>query len=325
VKALRVALVAGLAFTWSSIALAQDAAPTNNKDEEAREHFTAGVNLLQDPAHPRYDEAYIEFKQAYALKASPTILGNMALCALKLERDAEAIDLYTRYLAESPGLDPQERTQVERDLSTLRAGLAKITVSSRPDGAIIHDTRMPAQGERITNVYGPISGQTELGIRRGHHLIKAHFPGGTEQSWEIDVNGGEAHVFEKPVEPEAPPVVPEPTPDQTRPEQKADRPLTKPIYVSGFVTIGLGAATLVTGILALDAHSRYGKANDGSDPENAADIRSSGKTLNVVSDVLLIGTIIGAGVTAYLYFTRPQKAGSSQMSFVRGTFLSGEF
>ena len=37
--------------------------------EEARSHFTAGVNFLQDPDGARYDDAYREFKAAYA--ASP--------------------------------------------------------------------------------------------------------------------------------------------------------------------------------------------------------------------------------------------------------------
>jgi tetratricopeptide (TPR) repeat protein len=68
--------------------------------EEARQHFKAGVNLLNDPDGPRYEEAYREFKAAYASSPSYKILGNLGLCAMKLERDGEAIEYYDRYLQE---------------------------------------------------------------------------------------------------------------------------------------------------------------------------------------------------------------------------------
>src|SRR6266481_4578482 len=59
---------------------------------EARTHFAAGVNLLRDPDGARYEEAYREFKAAYAASPSYKILGNLGLCAMKLERDGEAIE-----------------------------------------------------------------------------------------------------------------------------------------------------------------------------------------------------------------------------------------
>lgn len=304
-------------------------------EDEARAHFMAGVNLLRDPSRPRYDEAYAEFKQAYALKPAPTILGNMALCALKLERDQEAIDLYTRYLAESPNLDPSEKEQIERDLSTLKVGLAKVTLTSNPPGAVVQDVRIPSTGESITNIYGPINGTTEIGIRRGHHVMKARWPGGAEQVWELDVNGGEAHVFDKPIEVENPAAAPQANEQLApRPEPRPERPIPKSVYITGLTTAALGAATIVTGAVALNTRSRYDRANDGSNPSEAEDLRSSGQTLNVVSDVLLVGTIIGAAATVYLYVTRPPAMKAPVMnvggqtkpslSFVPGT-LSGTF
>jgi hypothetical protein len=319
------ALGLSLSLSIASSALAQQ------PEDEARAHFTAGVNLLQDPSRPRYDEAYAEFKQAYAIKPAPTILGNMALCALKLERDQEAIDLYTKYLTESPNLDPSEKAQIERDVTTLKTGLAKVSVTSNPEGAVIQDVRIPSTGESITNIYGPITGATptEIGIRRGHHVMKARWPGGAEQVWELDVNGGEAHVFEKPVEavnPAAQPATEQPVVPQQ--EAAPERPIPKSVYIAGLTTAALGAATVVTGILAVNTRSRYDRANDGSDPAEAQDLRSSGKTLNVVSDVLLVGTIIGAAATVYFYVTRPSvpaTAGrNTGLSLVPG-MLSGTF
>jgi hypothetical protein len=310
-------------------------------EDEARAHFTAGVNLLRDPSRPRYEEAYAEFKQAYALTPAPTILGNMALCAFKLERDQEAIDLYTKFLAESPSLDPTEKEQIERDLSTLKVGIARVTVTSNPAGAVVQDVRIPSTGESITNIYGPIDATQELGIRRGHHVMKARWPGGAEAVWELDVNGGEAHVFDKPVESENPAAAPQTSaPLAPRPQAAPERPVPKGVTITGLATVALGAGALVTGIVAVNTRSRFDRANDGTDPVEADDLRSSGKTLNVVSDVLLVGTIIGAVATVYLYVTRPPasarptsdtvgptKVGTQTtrgVSFVPGT-LSGTF
>ena len=274
--------------------------------EEARTHFKAGVILLQDPERPRYEEASAEFKRAYDLVHSPTILGNIGLCAMKLERDAEAIEAYTRYLGEVNDLTPAERAQTERDLVTLKAGLARITVESRPDGAVIRDTRFPARGETVMNSYGPIVGKVELGLRRGHHIFKARYPDGAETTWEVDVNGDEAHVFERPVEK---PVAPITTPPP--PEQAPTRPIPRVVYISGIATGVLAVGTILSGVLAVNTRSKFESANDGTHRDHASDLRSTGQTLNVVSDVCLGATILGAAATAYFYFTRPTVPASS--------------
>jgi hypothetical protein len=48
---------------------------------DARSHFTAGVNLLQDPDGAKYEAAYGEFKAAYQISPSWKILGNVAVAA----------------------------------------------------------------------------------------------------------------------------------------------------------------------------------------------------------------------------------------------------
>jgi hypothetical protein len=295
---------------------------TPEAQEQARLHFTAGVNLLQDPGSPRYDEAYAEFKRAYEFVPSYKILGNIALCAMKLERDAEAVEAYTRYLAEAKDLEAEERSQAERDLVTLKAGLARVTVESHPDGIILHDTRVTTRGEPITNVYGPITGKVELGIRIGHHVIKGRYPDGTELVWELDVRGGENHVFDKPAVVAPPPM----TDGIPRDKPAASRPVPKSVYIAGIATGVVGVAALVTGIAALDTHSRFQTANDGTQPNRADDLQSSGTTLNVVSDVLLLGTLAGVAVTTYLYLSRPTVSPRAQTGiFVGPGGVAGRF
>ncbi|MGC4068579.1 MAG: hypothetical protein QM784_28800 [Polyangiaceae bacterium] len=68
---------------------------------KAREHFKAGVAYIDDPSGPKYEEAYREFKRAYAESPTYKILTNIGLCALNLERDGEAIEAYEGFLAQA--------------------------------------------------------------------------------------------------------------------------------------------------------------------------------------------------------------------------------
>jgi hypothetical protein len=294
------AIAVALAMVVATMPASADEEPSAEAKAEAKLHFTAGVNLLRDPEKARYDEAYTEFKRAYELVKSPSILGNIALCALKLERDGEALEAYTRYLAEVPGLDAEERAQTERDIVTLKAQLVKVTLETKPDGALIHDARITGRGESVTNIYGPLRGPTELGLRRGHHIVKARFRSGREVGWELDVNGGESHVFDEP----AAPVTPGGVGERSSPSITT-RPVPSSVYIGATATGAFAVGTIVVGSLALGAASRYDDANDGTSSRRASDLRSEAQTLNVVSDVLLGGAIIGAAVTAYLYLTRP--------------------
>ncbi len=288
-----------IAFATSGASAAEPS--TKAADEEARTHFSAGVNLLKDPARPRYDEAYIEFKKAYSLVSSPKILGNLGLCAMKLERDAEAIDAFTRYLSDVPDLPADERTQVERDLATLKATLATVSVDSKPTGLTLLDTRVPAHGEPVTNSYGPFTRRTDLSIRKGHHIFKGRFEGGREVTWEADITGGEANVFEAPGLPSTGATSSNPK-IEPLPER---RPVPTSVFVTGGIAAALAIGSLVTGLVALDKRSSFDDRNDGYHAEAATELRDTGTTLNVVSDVLVVGTVIAAGVTTYLFVTRP--------------------
>jgi hypothetical protein len=258
--------------------------------EEARSHFAAGVSLLQDPEGEKVEEAYREFRTAYDLSGSPKILGNMGFCAMRLERDGEAIEAYTRYLREVPDIDADERAQIIRDLQTLTIGLARLTIEVDKPGVRIVDVRIPVRGERVTNTYGPITtGKLEIGVRPGHHVFTAKLPDHEDVMWEIDAFAAsrDRNAF------------------TMKPRVVATAAGTGEGGHSNAGPIALmsiGGAMLVagaiTGIIAL------GKTNDIEDkcPQDVCpksfDLdgeRSSAKTLVRVTDVLLIG---GGLVTA---------------------------
>jgi hypothetical protein len=272
--------------------------------EEARTHFAAGVALLQDPKAPRYEDAYREFKAAYSASPSYKILGNLGLCAMKIERDAEAIDAFEGYLKEAgPDLTQPERDQMQRDLLTLKTGVVRVTVSSQPAGATIVDVRTPIEGTDIHNAYGEASAPLALGLRRGHHVITARLAGYLDQQWEFEASGTTLppHVFTMvkpaPVAPAFP---------QTGPiGETSARPIPTAAWVSGVATLGLAATGTVLGLAALQKRSDYNTLNDGQHVSDATSAKSSGQTLNAVTDGFLGAAVVGAVLTTYFVLSRP--------------------
>jgi hypothetical protein len=265
--------------------------------EQAKRHFEAGVMLLQDPEGEKVEEAYRQFKTAYDISGSPKILGNMGFCAMRLERDGEAIDAYSRYLREVPDIDPEERAQIVRDLQTLTVGVARVKLEVNAPGAMVIDERIPVRGDRVTNAYGPVNGKIEIGIRPGHHVFTAKLAGYENATWELEAYAGakEQHTF---VLKERAPV----TPVGPRREQKAS--ITGPVIV-----LSAGAAMLVGG--AVTGAIALSKTNDIADrcPNDVCprsfDLdgeRSDARVFVGVTDVLLLlGGVTVLGGLYWLY------------------------
>lgn len=327
----RFALAAGLAAGLACLGgLAGDAAaqPANEAkpadvsatgiSEQARKHFAAGVALLQDPDGEKVEEAYREFRTAYDLSHSPKILGNMGLCAMRLERDGEAIDAYSQYLREVKDIDPDERAQIVRDLETLSVGVARISIEVDKPGARLVDVRSPVRGERITNVYGPVDGKTVIGIRPGHHVITAKVAGYEDATWELEAYAGgrDQHAFtmKAPTAPVAARSAAEPDPGSKSGS-----------HIGPWIVIGTGAAMLVagtvTGVVALgktsDIEDRCpdDRCQRGFDLESE---RSSAKTFVRVTDALLIaGGVVTAGGLGWLFFDSRSEKGAPKPASAR--------
>jgi hypothetical protein len=276
-----------------------------NISEEARAKFNIGVNLLTDPDGPRYEEAYRAFKAAYALSPSYKILGNLGLCAMKLERDDEAIASYEKYLAEGKDLTRPEVQQITSDLATLRSSVAHVVVESDPPGAEIIDVRVPVRGERVLNSYGTAAQSTKLGLHEGSHQVTARLDGYRDQTWDVEVAGGKdlpPHKFvftkEAPATsmnmyaPSSPPIV-------------ISRPVPARVWIGVAATGALAVAAGVTGLLAIGKHSDFDNENDGQHLAAAQDTKNAGQTLNLVNDICLGGAVVAAAVTTVLYVTRP--------------------
>ncbi len=273
---------------------AQDASSIGDDQTmaEARKHFQAGVNLLDDPDGARYEEAYHAFHKAFAISKSPKVLGNIGFCSLKLERDGEAIDAYTTYLRESRDVDPRERAQIERDLATLSSTIAtfKVTVAKPGESFTVVDTRIQTRGAPVVNPYPFKGNETTLRLRPGRHSIKVKTNDGESRTYDVTVEPGSqlSHEFTFP-----PPqsVATAHGPSRSSPSY------TGPVVLGVLGLVALGTGT-VTGLMARGTTdtiaSRCPKdiCPTGYDLEGA---RTEAKTLGTIADASFIGGGVALG------------------------------
>jgi hypothetical protein len=309
---------------------------------EARAHFKAGVEHLDAK---RYDEAYWEFKAAYAISPKPAVLGNIGKTADRLERDGEAIDAYQGYLDGHP-LSAREAKIVRRTLERLRAGIATVTLEA-PGAFWIVDTRLDGEG-RVVNEYGPFEGRAELRVRAGEHEIKLDRGSVDAPAWTASLFAGNAanHSF-KVVEQLALPSETF-TADADAPPTPADPAADVPprSHMASYVLWGTGAlAAIATPLLVLEANSIQNESEvdftrrcpDGADPTNGCEAISDGsrraahwRTAALVTGLGAAGALV-TGTVLFVLDSGDSQNSARAEAFVRpwvsptGIGVSGTF
>jgi hypothetical protein len=295
------------------------------KTAEAKKAFAAGVNLLQDPDGAKYEDALLQFRRAYDLIGTWKVLGNIGICAMKLERDGEAIEAFTKYLKEGgTQIDAEERAQVERDIATLKASVVTLHLGFPAAGGKLIDERVNNRGVKTINEYAIGSATLDLGIHAGRHTLVARLSSG-ESRWDSDfVPGSKAeHSFavDAAKTPEVTPAAMSTVTPTTAPTSGAidtnvsmttSRPIPLTVWVSGGATAAMLIGATVTGLMATSKRSSFNEINgQPGRQEEAQSLHDSAVTLGTVNTVFTGATIVGAGLTAYFFFTRPQKSATS--------------
>jgi hypothetical protein len=282
------------------------------KTAEAKKAFAAGVNLLQDPDGAKYEDALLQFRRAYDLIGTWKVLGNVGICAMKLERDGEAIEAFNKYLKEGGAqIDAEERAQVERDIATLKASVVTIHLTFPAAGGKLVDERVNNRGVKTINEYDIGAPAFDLGIHPGRHALVARLASG-ESRWESDLAPGSKaeHSFAvaaaKTPAAAAPPSAAIETNVSSGAPTTTSRPIPLTVWVSGGATVAMLAGATVTGLMAASKRSSFNEINgQPGKAEEAQSLHDSAVTLATVNTVLTGAAIAGAGLTAYFYFTRP--------------------
>ncbi len=278
--------------------------------DEAKKHFKAGVDFLQDPDGARYEEAYREFKEAYRLSPSWKILSNLGLAALKLERVGEAVEAYERYLSEGgKDVEPSERAQVEKDVRLSKAqGHTLVLRSTAPGAVIVTDERVRTTGGPVVNAYTiPAGKDLRIMVVAGQHVLTAK-SGGRSVKWDTSLAADKAseHVFSMEAATPSTPAGPTSTGEKAPPA--SDTPIgtaASPLRTAGFVTAGVGGAlwigSVFTGLSAKSKESDLDKAcpDRAHCPRSNEGTANSAKKMATVTNVLLVSGVVfaGAGVT----------------------------
>jgi hypothetical protein len=218
--------------------------------EAAKRYFQSGVALITGN-EPNYQDAYYQFQLAYQESSkSWKVLGNLGLCALKLERDAEALDYYELYLKKGGNdIAQEERTAIEQDLLLLRGNLAVVHLTSPLADLQVVDRR--AGSTAPPQSYKLEGGVLDLQLRAGSHNLTA-ISGDRRLSWDVvlEPQASVSHVFDFDAPPPAAtPAAPGAPPAATRP---SDSPPPPPhgstnLRIPAFVALGIGAVGIGVG------------------------------------------------------------------------------
>jgi hypothetical protein len=222
-------------------------------------------------AEPNYQDAFYQFQLAYQESAkSWKVLGNLGLCALKLERDADALGYYEQYLKKGGNeIAPEERNAIEQDLLLLRGNLAVVHLTSPVEDLQVVDRRSgskaPPQSYKLKD------GVLDLQLRAGSHNLTAS-SGDRRLSWDVvlEPKGATSHVFDfdAAATPAAAPATAAPPPADAKPTA-APLPLDAApasggsnLRIPAFVAFGVGAVGLGVGGYFLWQSADYSKQSD---------------------------------------------------------------
>ena len=315
------ALLLAASLTVTGAAWAQ---PSPADRAEARTHFQAGVAAY---GRRQYPAALEEFQSAYRLAPHPSVRVNMANCYVQLGRPAEAIHHFEQFLAEAPDAAPAQRAAVERQLSSLRGGVARVTVQVTPANA--PGLAVTIDGQAIS-MAGPAT------LSPGRHVIEGVADGFQRARAEIDVTAGGSTPVSLTLEPTAPPApppepvvaaptpapAPAPTPSPvTTPEAsppataRAEAPPRRGLrpaafYVAAGVTGAAAIGWVTFGALALSAQSDFdataAQVQSGAGDYDALRARGMeesdrARQFALISDVAMGITIAGAVASVVLF------------------------
>ncbi len=318
--------------------------------EEAKLYFKNGVELIQGQS-PNYQDAYYQFKLAWEKSKSWKVLSNWGLCALKLERDGEAIWAYTEYLKQKD-IDPDERKELERDLLLLNGNAAGVTLASDVPDLEIVDARagssVPPQSYRLEG------GKLALRLRAGSHTLTASSQGKSLR-WEVTLSPGrtDEHRFDFGAAPTAPSTVPSAAPGAAAPS--APRPVSPapaaPVSKSGgslrtvgYVVAGAGVLSVGGGaLLGMLAKSQERETRDkckdlpvvglSCGESTRDDFESAQQKARLANVFLIAGGVMAAGGVVMIIVGGPkerERSASLALSPVvgprdAGIFASGSF
>jgi hypothetical protein len=292
----------GLCLT-PSLARAQDPAPETSAEalKRAREQF--GQALALQTAGD-WAGALALLKEVAAVKSTPQVRFNMALCEEKLGKLVAALGDYELAAADARAEKAdQVAEEVEGRLESLRQRIPKLTIKR---GAGADAASISVDGVSVGDqVVG-----TPMPTDPGPHAVEAKAPGFKQFRQSVRVAEQQSETIEVVLEAEPVP------PPGSLPGGAAQPRGRDGVRTAGYVVGGVGVASLIAS--GVFFYLRQQKINDLDKscpnricPSHAYDSdRDAGKTYTVVADVTLaVGVAAVAGGVVLVLTSRPSSSG----------------
>jgi hypothetical protein len=266
-------------------------------------------------------EACPKFAESQRLDPATGTLLNLAACYETVGRLASAWLAYTEAVVAARRDDRADRVRfAEERIALLEPKLSHVTVVVSPE-ADVEGLEVRLNG----GLLGSASRGVPTPVDPGTYRIEASAPGRKPWSQQLTI-GKDATKLTATV-----PAL-EPAPKDTHDaattpagsvaavpqadELARERPLTVPIYVAGGATLALAAASIATGVVYLQRKSDFDDANAGdtASTREVQDLRDRAQSMALVSTAFTAAAIVGAGITAGLYFARPEQPKASTRS-----------
>ena len=294
-RTLKKTVIASLSLLLLAAGVAA-AKPTSDEAQAAREHYKRGTTLYD---LGKYDEAIIEFQQAYEIKDDPVLLYNIAQSYRLANKYQDALRFYRTYLRKSPKAPNRDEVETKiADMENLIAQQAKVASSPSVDA-------IPPRGDRPANI-----GATPQRIETHPAEARTTVVSNTPQPAETQVETRSATPTETPTETppenradtraptegngETPPAVAKTDTAATG----ADQPKPgRTLLIAGVIVAIVGVAALAAGI-GLSAVAAKDSTTQSSNVTFDPALDSQGRSFGLVGPVLLgVGAAVAvAGV-----------------------------
>lgn len=287
-------------LSWSQVARA---------DDEAVTRFERGVQLYENE---NYEGALVEFTTAYNLSKNYRLLYNIGICQTALKEYVLATETFKNYLTEGGAEIPEaKKADVNDRLSKLALNVAHVhVITDAPAG-----TPLMVDDRHVSSVPFPDAIPVKIGRRQFSITVD-----GRRATQTITVQSGtDAPTVTLNVAAAPPPVVDVSTPQKG---PVAAGP-SFPVLWWG-LTAGLGVAAAVTGTIAVGKRNDFEErqASFGIDKASLEDSRSSARTFGIVTDVLLVATVAGAGLSTYFTIDYFRKKKQQQQQRNTGLYVT---
>jgi tetratricopeptide (TPR) repeat protein len=247
-----------------------------------------------------YERALAAYMKAYELVANPKIFFPIGTAEERLERWVDAATHYKRFLLQATDIDDKLRAVAQQRLDNVKLNIGVLVLNVTPEEAqVVIDGDPVGTTPLAEPLYLAPGDHTLLLTADGYKPLEQPLAieAGSESERSFDLESAAVII-------EAPQPPPPPPPEIPLPP----RPSRIALYTAGGLTVAFIAGAATTGILAVGKHGTF--ADETASERRREDARVSGKNMALLTDGLILGTIVAGGVTAYYYTKvyRPRQA-----------------